>query len=333
VLLPALLVLGAVLLAVSVTPAPASSARTCNGAALLCDRRYDQVAYVATHNAMAAADHPNWVFAEQPTSLVGQLDGGARALLFDVWMGQPTSRPPLVRTVDSELDDALAQARATWGAAEVDSALRQEGALQVAPSGPAAPYLCHNLCELGATPFGQAMVDVREWLQRHPTEVVTFFVQDEGVTPAQTAHVLDAAGLLPYVVAQRWGQPWPTLGEMVASGHRLVVLMENHGGGTAYPYLLQAFQWVQDTPYEYQSAAQFSCARLRGEADSPLFLVNHWLSNAATREQDAAAVNTAVVLGRRVRQCQAERGRLPNFVAVDFYDLGDVAQVVDELNG
>jgi hypothetical protein len=28
-----------------------------------------------------------------------------------------------------------------------------------------------------------------------------------------------------------------------------------------------------------------------------------------------------------------EGGQLPNFVAVDFYDLGALFQVVDELNG
>ena len=35
----------------------------------------------------------------------------------------------------------------------------------------------------------------------------------------------------------------------------------------------------------------------------------------------------------RAQRCQQESGRLPNFVTVDFYSIGDVFEVVDALNG
>lgn len=35
----------------------------------------------------------------------------------------------------------------------------------------------------------------------------------------------------------------------------------------------------------------------------------------------------------RARQCEEEGDALPNFVAVDFYDIGDLFEVVDALNG
>jgi hypothetical protein len=34
-----------------------------------------------------------------------------------------------------------------------------------------------------------------------------------------------------------------------------------------------------------------------------------------------------------VERCRNERGRLPNYVAVNFYDQGGVFRVVDRLNG
>jgi hypothetical protein len=86
--------------------------------------------------------------------------------------------------------------------------------------------------------------------------------------------------LLPFVHTQRSGEPWPTLGQMIDSGKRVVVLMENHGGGATYPWLLPGFDWVQDTPYDFASASAFSCARLRGRPSSPLLLVNHWLNRS-----------------------------------------------------
>jgi len=44
-------------------------------------------------------------------------------------------------------------------------------------------------------------------------------------------------------------------------------------------------------------------------------------------------VNARDVLLPRAQECQAERARLPDFVAVDFYDRGGLFDVVDTLNG
>jgi hypothetical protein len=305
----------------------------CNGSAALCDRAYDEVAFPATHNSMSAADLPGWYFAEQPTGIVGQLDAGVRALLVDVWPARATQRPGLVTTADRERLEARADADAERGAGAVDAALEAAGAIAPTGVGPDEPYLCHNLCELGATALVPELERVAAWLADHPREVVTFVVQDEGVTPAQTAEAISRAGLLPSVYEPAARGTWPTLGAMIGSGRRVVVLMEHEGGGTRYPWMLQAFDWVQDTPYSFETAADFSCDLLRGSADNPLLLVNHWLSGTATRRSDADEVNAAGVLLPRVEQCRAQRGRLPNFVAVDFYDRGDLFAVVDELNG
>ena len=43
-------------------------------------------------------------------------------------------------------------------------------------------------------------------------------------------------------------------------------------------------------------------------------------------------MNARAVLLKRMEQCEDERGQLPNFVAVDYYDRGDLLGVVDELN-
>ena len=51
------------------------------------------------------------------------------------------------------------------------------------------------------------------------------------------------------------------------------------------------------------------------------------------RPSDARIVNAYDFLLDRARRCEAIRGLLPNLVAVDFYDRGDLVAVVDELNG
>ena len=127
--------------------------------------------------------------------------------------------------------------------------------------------MCHTLCELGATELAPAMAAVRAWMDAHPREVVTFFIQDV-VTPADTAAILSRTGLADMAYTPQPGQPFPTLGQMADSGKRLLVLMENHGGGTEFPYLLQGFDWVQETRTR-SSPPPTSAARPTGASPMP----------------------------------------------------------------
>lgn len=304
----------------------------CNGHAALCARSYDEVAFAATHNSMAAASERGWFFAEQPDGIVDQLDHGIRVLLVDSWYGQSTDRRGIVATAEKQRQEAFEQAKAEFGERPVRAALRLRGAAGLAPHGEVRPYLCHAMCELGSTLWLQSLRGIKDWLDAHPREVVTLFVQDE-VTPADTARVIEDAGLEPYVYTPAADGSWPTLGEMIDAGTRLVVLMENHGGGDRLPWLIQGFDVVQDTPYLFKSPADFTCDPNRGPADAPILLVNHWIDQKGRVPQNAALANARDVLLPRLRECERERGQLPNFVAVDYYDRGDLLDVVDELNG
>jgi hypothetical protein len=336
----AVVVLGA-LVASGVRPSlghdpPASAAvpgKPCDGYLALCNRRYNEVAFPATHNSMAAADEPGWLFAEQPDGIMAQLNAGIRVLLVDSVLGQPTQRPDIVLTPSGAYAEALAVSNQDLGKETVASALRVRNLLRLNPTGPPRPYLCHGLCELGATPWEPVMAQVDKWLVAHPREILTFFIQDDDVTPEQTDAVFREAGLLRYVYTQQPGRPWPTLAQMIKSDRRVVVLMENRDGGTRYPWQMRGFTWTQDTPYHFTSADQFNCARLRGDETSPLLLVNHWLSNPLRRITESATANSYDILWSRMSQCRAERGQIPNFVAVNFYNEGDLFRVVDQLNG
>lgn len=304
----------------------------CNGHDELCDRTYDQVSFPSTHNSMAAGDEPGWFLSEQPTGIIGQLDAGIRVFLIDSWYGQKTQRPGIVANTVETRQAALDEAEEAYGPSVVQAAVRLRDSLRLTPTGEARPYLCHGPCELGSTEWEPEMERVRDWMTAHPREVVTFFVQDV-VTPADTAAVFQDAGLMPFMHTQQPGKPWPTLGSMVDSGRRLVVLMENHGGGSTYPWMLAGKTWVQDTPFHYTSKSQFTCAPFRGAPTAPLFLVNHWLSNYQSRVADGAVVNAEGVLLPRLEQCQKERKLVPNFVSVNNFDQGDLFASVDAING
>ena len=178
--------------AVSNQPAGASDA--CNGYVALCSRPYNDVAFPATHNAMSAADEPGWFIPEQPTGIIGQLNAGIRVLLIDSYYGQLTTRTGLIATAPESYEAALADTEANLGPTAVASALRLRDAITSRPVGPVIPFLCHGLCEIGATQWQPMMKQVKSWLDAHPRQVVTFFIQDT-VSPADTAAVFSQAGL------------------------------------------------------------------------------------------------------------------------------------------
>ncbi|HEU4840958.1 MAG TPA: hypothetical protein VFT09_05920, partial [Ilumatobacteraceae bacterium] len=91
-----------------------------------------------------------------------------------------------------------------------------------------------------------------------------------------------------------------------------------------------AYDAMEETTYNFASRGDFSCDENRGVEGNPLFLVNHWL--AAGDPLAAGDVNRSEVLLDRVAECESERDRRPNIIAVDFYARGDVFDVVDELN-
>jgi hypothetical protein len=119
---------------------------------------------------------------------------------------------------------------------------------------------------------------------------------------------------------------------MIARDQRVLVLAEKDAGGV--PWYHQAFEVMQETPYHFNAPEELSCAPNRGGTDRSLFQVNHWIDTTPTpKPSNAEIVNTREFLLARARQCQEERKRLPNILAVDFALTGDVVGAVAELNG
>lgn len=190
-------------------------------------------------------------------------------------------------------------------------------------------YLCHGLCEIGRRPMQDALCGLRSFLARNPGEVVTLFIENH-VPDDDIAKEITDAGLGALVHTQARNAPWPTLGEMVASGRRLVVFVENGGGSPAWLHSLFAYSW--DTPYSYESVNDFDCRVGRGSEGAALFTINHFITNTFGSLEQARGANTPEMLRARLRQCEQAHGRRPNFVAVDFYDQGALREVVRTLN-
>jgi len=253
----------------------------CNGHPVLCDRRYNEVAFVTTHNAMANEDD-GFLAPNHYKSMRRQMEDGVRAMMLD-----------------THYDEGVA-------------------------------YLCHGYCVVGKKLLADGLKEIRDFLSDNPNEVFGI-IFEAYVSEKDTAAAFQEAGLMDMVHLGNKGAPWPTLRQMISEGRRLVVLSDKASG--KLDWYMKVWDVAWETDWDNQSLEDFTCKRNRGKPDNPLFILNHFLTDPLASPELAAQANANPFFLERAEQCMKESGRLPNFVAVDFYSIGDVFQVVDVLNG
>ena len=301
-----------------------------NGYPELRDRRMNEVVFPTTHNSMSAASIADWMFANQERGIRDQLDDGVRGFLIDIHYGQ--SVKGRIKTLLDDEGNAMKKYEAVLGAQGIEAAMRIRDRLVGDPEGEKQIYLAHGFCELGCTLFLDALRDMKEFLVQNPNEVVILIIQDEGVSPADVAAAFEETGLEEFVYKGPVTGPWPTMGEMVASGERVVVFAENDAEGVPWYHRTEGV--VQETPYGFKTPEAFSNRPNRGGRNGSLLLMNHWIETApASLPSNALVVNEYDFLLRRARACQRERRMVPNLIAVDFYKTGDLFRVCRAMNG
>jgi hypothetical protein len=298
----------------------------CNGSLALCDKRLDEVVFAGTHNSMAAsAEDGNWFGPNQTGGLLAQLSAGVRALAMDLHYGN-RFEGGVVRTDIARSPEATYELN-PLEQAFVDRVMQMAGTA----SDESKPYLCHNTCELGALDAVEGFGRIHDWLRENPNQVVLIILQDE-IEAADAVKALERSRLASRAYTWEPDTPFPTLRQMIEA-KRNVLIMAERGGGEApwYHAAYGAGGLLQETPYDFESPAEFSCQPGRSGTTGRLFLLNHWISPPSS--QMAEQVNDEDVLLSRAKDCHEERGKLTNVILVDFFNRGDLVEVVRTLNG
>jgi hypothetical protein len=271
------------------------------------------------------------LFANQRYGISRQLKDGIRALLIDVHFGVLDPSTGRVRTdlrAEGSSRNKVAQQLSPQALQLADRLAGRVGAGEL--NGATELYLCHTLCELGAEPLDQELTVIRTFLAQHPTQVLVVIVEDY-VPPQVIERAFERTRLLQYTATLRRDEPLPTLGELISSGKRLVTFAEEKGGTPAW--YMPAFSYIQDTPLGATRPDQLSCTRFRGNANSPMLMLNHWIPPFPPLPSENARIGTAAFLRARIKQCEAARGVPGAILAVDFYERGAAVAVARELNG
>jgi hypothetical protein len=311
--------------------AAVSPTRACNGSAALCGLRLNEVVFAGTHNSFSAADSPGWFIADQRRTIPRQLNDGIRLFLLDTHWGVRDASGKVRTDFEAEGADRNKVA-AAMPPEQLRAAERVAGhiGLRGTGEGKREVWLCHTVCELGATRLLDALADYRRFLEKHRGEVIILFIEPY-VPPADFAEVAEQAGLDHYFAILDRDEPLPTLGELVRTDKRVIVFAEQDADGSV-PWYLDGFSFAQDTPYKAKTRADLSCRLYRGSADSPLLMLNQWAdvfppslrANRPFLEKDFTI--------DRAHRCARRRGQPVNLIAVDHYDQGDLIAAVRELN-
>jgi hypothetical protein len=284
-----------------------------------------------THNSMSAADKEGWFIPNQFRTINRQLEDGIRLLLIDPHYGREDSEGRVRTDFNAEGRDANRVAK-NLSPEAVLALERLGGALDLGDfeGGTRDVWLCHTVCELGATKFTDALEDVGGFLEDNPGEVVAMFLESF-VDEPDIEKAFREAGLLDHVVLLKRNRPLPTLRQLVRADKRLIVWDERETDASL-PWMQDAFAYVQDTPLGAKKAEEFSCDLKRGEADHPILMINNWVDVFPPRIGPNRPIIDTTFLRRRARQCARERKQPITFIATDYYDQGGLIEVVDELN-
>jgi outer membrane protein assembly factor BamB len=273
------------------------------------NRGYDQYCYLTTHNAYASTAE-GWMYSQQTNNIASQLADGVRGLMLDIWTQVINGTTTIV--------------------------------------------FCHGSCSISSFigPFwawpllSDTLTQIKTFLDNNPTEVITiFFEQRLGGNASLLMPAFTAAGLQNYLfLAQNTsqgtgpnGQPvnwdvatqgWPSLSWMGSNNKRLVLFSdwgtENPNGGNqdGCPWV-----WAYAVENQYGNASLGGGCLARGGSQplsstaQTLFIMNYF-PTVDPSVDDITEINDFNRVMPKCTTCTALANRLPNYIAVDFYQYG-----------
>ncbi|KAL8914470.1 MAG: hypothetical protein Q9171_000975 [Xanthocarpia ochracea] len=284
-----------------------TNTQPCNNYPEFCTRKYSNITEVAAHNSPFIA--PNNAAANQALGVIHQLNDGIRMLQGQTHL----------------VNDTV--------------------------------YYCHTSCDLlNAGTAESYYTDIARWVRGHPYDVVTLLIGNGDLTnvekfiaPLQSSGLARYAYIPPEIPMAI--DDWPTLSEMILTQKRVVIFMDYNADQLSVPYVLDQFSQMWETPFS-PTDRTFPCTQQRPpglsreDAEQRMYMANHNLNTELTLVGITLLVPTVSLLnqtnnvtgfgslGAMAQDCNELWSRPPNFLLVDYYNVGSgsVFEVAAEHN-
>ena len=249
----------------------------CNGSKDLCNKRYNEVAYLTTHNAFNSKQD-SFLFPNQKSNIIQQLNNGVRGLMIDVY------------------DD----------------------------NGSIVVYHAYKF--LGHKPLSIYLNDIKYFLDNNPNEIITIILESYTTSNA-IENEITQVGLLKYLHTQDVNSLWPKLQTMIDSNKRLVILSDKNDANEKQSWYHYIWDFAVENKY-----GQINCEFNRGNPINSLFIFNHFITSFTGNKNNAKNVNSFKFLMNHIIKCKDLKNKFPNFITVDFFEIGESLDVVGKLN-
>ncbi|KAK7448061.1 hypothetical protein VKT23_013817 [Stygiomarasmius scandens] len=214
-------------------------------------------------------------------------------------------------------------------------------------------HFCHTSCTLfdGGT-VEDYLKTVKTFLDENPNEVLTLLftnpesqsVKDVWKPAFDNSGITPLAFVPPSVPVKQ--SEWPTLGEMIDSGKRVVVFLDAGADTSQVNFILPEFEMIWETPFSVTDDT-FPCSvdRVSGPlaVEDHTYMINHSLNKnilpigdgvIVSDPLDASTTNAVDSIMANVAGCTPlGANRNPQFVLLDFVDVGEGLKAVNLLNG
>lgn len=269
------------------------------------DRPFDQYTWVTTHNAFTS----NGFVPNQSQTIETQLANGVRGLMLDLHYDYGRVR------------------------------------------------LCHKVCNNEeSVAFADLLNDtLLPFLQENPDAIVSLHLEDETTSAQLIAELAKAPGLAGRTFdPDAWQTPaWPTYRQLRDAGQQLLIFSLNEKNTGTFPvgdgvaHILPSIEYTVENYWSLGTTFlqhDQTCVSRWGEKDRwlgrraidgkpgwrPLFTMNqfHGLAFRPHARIDNSFENLS---SRYLYHCWPAAGRKPNFVAVDFHEVGDTAKFAEWL--
>ena len=277
-------------------PMNSSDFMICHGASIYCLRTYDDFTFAETHNAYSTVEDQILVGVNHYTGLQRQWDDGIRAFMVDSHH----------RNYENTSAEDV--------------------------------RFCHSTgqffhpCNYGEVDAFQWLILLKSLMNNSSGDIVTLLI--ENYVPASHLEFLfNETGMMDRIYTHTLGEEWPSLGDMALTGKSLVVFWEQ-SQNDGYPWLHDFGMFGWTTNYAESSKEEMACTVHRGDGSQPVWHLNNWLASIYGLPDPVLAneVNEYETLLARSLECWEEMDDRPTFVAVDYWEEGELTNVTITLN-
>ncbi|KGO66222.1 hypothetical protein PITC_046060 [Penicillium italicum] len=210
--------------------------------------------------------------------------------------------------------------------------------------------LCHTSCLLeDAGSLKSYLMTIKKWLDANPNEVISLLLTNgDSVAITEFGDTFSSSGIDKYAYIPPANPlpiaDWPTLGDMISSGKRLVVFLDYGADTKNVNFIQDEFAYYFETAYDVTDTSFSNCSIDRpsgAAATGRMGIVNHFLDvdvfGAKIPARERAGTTNAATgsgsIGAQAALCAGLYGRAPNVILADFVDKGDVIAAQKNLNG